>query len=260
MSGLSLLTIHGDLQEVALPPHLKGGVDVMVTSPPYKPEDGYSDALMVRLGALANEALCVGGRFFLNFGQLRDDFDRPLRAQRLIAGAGKDLRVGQTIVWAKSIAIDGAQRGHYQPLNSEKYLNYCWEYIFTYFKLEETPIDRLSLGVPYADKSNLKRGTRGKNGDLHCGGDLWFVPYKTTGKTRKKKHRHEFPEPLVERCLKVAGLKPGATVLEPFCGGGTTAAVSKRLGFNCITIDIEEDNLRDARERWEKTENSTALS
>ena len=232
---------------------LNDAVDVIVTSPPYKIKDGYSDDLMRKLGRLISRALKPGGRAFVNFGQLRDNFARPFEAQRLIAswhGQNWRLHPGQTIIWAKSIAIHGKQIGHYQPLNSNKVLNYCWEYLFTFYRNHEEPLDRLALGVPYADKSNLKRGTRGKNGDLHCGGDLWFVPYKTTGQKTKKRHQYEFPEELVERCLKVAGLKPGAVVLDPFGGSGTTAAVAKRLGLSAIVLDKNDAHVKAALERW----------
>ena len=69
-------------------------------------------------------------------------------------------------------------------------LNYCWEYVFTYTKgVAGIPLDRCSIGVPFTDKSNTKRGTRGKNGDLHCAGDIWFIPYKTI-KSRDKDRPH----------------------------------------------------------------------
>lgn len=188
---------------------------------------------------------------FLNFGQLREDFWRPQQAANMVwNGSVNQLSPGQTIAWIKSIAIDGHQTGHFQPINSDKILNYCWEPIFTFYKPPEKPMDRLSIGVPYADKSNLKRGTRGKNGDLHCGGDAWFIPYKTTGPKTKKKHRHEFPEALVEKCLRVSGVGWGATVLEPFCGSGTTALVAKRLGMNAVVIDSDSEALATAQSRW----------
>jgi site-specific DNA-methyltransferase (adenine-specific) len=230
-----------------LPPAV---VDLVVMSPPYKRKDGWHPRLMDCVGNLVGHMLKPGGRVFLNFGQLREDYERPYVAAQALARGG-NLRFGQTIAWVKSIAIDGHQTGHFQPINSDKILNYCWEPIFTLYKPPEPTFDRLSVGVPYADKSNLARGTRGKNGDLHCAGDVWFVPYSTTGSTTKKAHRHEFPEELVERCIRVANLPPGATVMDPFCGSGTTACVAKRLGFGGITIDRDLEALKGARARWE---------
>ncbi len=112
-------------------------------------------------------------------------------------------------------------------------------------------MDRLSIGVGFTDKSNMKRGSRGKHGDLHCAGDVWFIPYTTTGSSKKKKHKYEFPEELVEKCLRISNLSPGDTVLEPFLGSGTTICVAKRLGLNAYGIDRE--NVETARKRWEET-------
>jgi DNA modification methylase len=49
-----------------------------------------------------------------------------------------------------------------------------------------------------------------------------------------------FPEELVERCLAV-GCKPGGTVLDPFCGSGTTLRVAIRQGRPTIGIDLNRD-------------------
>lgn len=45
------------------------------------------------------------------------------------------------------------------------------------------------------------------------------------------------PESLLDRILK-ASCPPGGTVLDPFCGCGTTIAVAQRLGIRWVGIDI----------------------
>jgi len=223
-------------------------VDLVVCSPPYKKKDGYSDDLMAALARVLAFVLKPGGRVFFNFGQLREGLDRPYHAAKI---ASHLLTQGQTIAWVKSLVIDGKQRGHYTPLNTDKVLNYCWEPIFTFHRPPEPSLDRLAVGVPFADKSNMKRGSRGQHGDVHCGGDVWFLPHRTTGAKNKKRHPHEFPEELAERCIKVAGLPEGATVMDPFCGSGTTLCVAKRLGFNAFGVDRDLDTLRGAISRWD---------
>jgi site-specific DNA-methyltransferase (adenine-specific) len=48
-----------------------------------------------------------------------------------------------------------------------------------------------------------------------------------------------FPESLVEPFI-LSCTQPGETVLDPFGGSGTTAAVADRLGRNAISLDIRE--------------------
>lgn len=243
------------LELEVIPPE---SVDVVVTSPPYKERDGYTEALPHQLGALIARVLKPGGRAWINFGQLREDFARPFLCRAAVEeGARGLLWPGQTVIWAKSVAVHGEQRGHYQPLNSTKVLNYGFEFVFGFFKHPEPDLDRLSIGVPYTDKNNLSRGTRGQHGDLHCAGDVWFVPHKTRGRKSKKAHAHEFPEELVTRCLRVSGVRRGAVVLDPFAGGGTTAAVARGLGCSSYGIERDPRVAAGALERWRETDKET---
>ena len=57
-----------------------------------------------------------------------------------------------------------------------------------------------------------------------------------------KEHGHpaEKPTRLVSRLLQVSGVAPGAQVLDPFLGSGTTAVAAKSLGLRCVGIEAEE--------------------
>ncbi len=44
-----------------------------------------------------------------------------------------------------------------KPINSDRYLNDCQEFIFHFTPRGATPLDRLALGVPYQDQSSLTR-------------------------------------------------------------------------------------------------------
>lgn len=245
----------------AEPPLQDDSIDLAVTSPPYKRKDGYDPALMIALGCLLGRVLKPGARCFMNFGQLREGFARPFEARSIVESSG-GLIAGQTIAWIKSIAMPDpatgelVQRGHYQPITMKSpTLNYCWEPIFTFFKPPESSIDRLSIGAPFADKTNMTRGTRGKHGDLHCAGDVWFVPYETTGQKKKKPssktaYAYGFPEGLVERCIKVSGILRGSVVFDPFLGSGTVAIVAKRLGMHAYGSDIDRNAITVSKARW----------
>jgi hypothetical protein len=280
-------------------------VDVVFTSPPYKKKDGYSHELMEALGELLGRVLRPGGRVYLNFGQLRESFDRPGVARDLVyEGSNRVLEPGQTIAWIKSVALPGwrrpvrnevkrlrgliqeipkgacaetivrsaldsiqevlnapgevLQRGHYQAINRKSpTLNYCWEPIFTFYKPPELALNRLAIGCPYADKSNLKRGTRGKHGDLHCAGDTWFVPYKTTGATKKKAtagmgNAYSFPVELPLRAIKLSSLARGCVVFDPFMGSGTTAVAARALGMHAWGVELDKDKRAVIEQRWKE--------
>jgi hypothetical protein len=198
------------------------------------------------------------------------------------------LHQGQTFIWVKSIAVpcwkelilkaikppwgEGGvwsvitnikkilkgpgqivQRGHYQPINSKRICHYGHEYVFVFWKAPHPHLDRLSLGVPFTDKSNIGRGNRGKHGDLHCQGDVWYIPYRTRGTTSKKTHEYEYPEELVERCIKLSGISPGSAIFDPFLGGGQTAVCAKKMGMNAYGVEIVPERLETAEERWGAT-------
>lgn len=268
MSDPWFLTIIRDVSS-GLPEVAPESVDVVVTSPPYFDQDGYSEELMQDTGELLSRVLKPGGRAFVNVGPSKQGgFWRPFDAAMNILhgniekyGHAPDLWPWQTILWVKSIAIDGDTRGHFQSITSDHILNYCHEYIFQFVKspVPGKALNRLSIGVPYKDKSNLKRGDRGKNGDVHCGGDTWFLPYETTGKTKKKAHDHAFPLALPIRCIKLANLAPGGVVMDPFSGGGTTAQAGRRLGFNVIANDVSPMAIKRTIEMWEKENGSTKV-
>lgn len=67
--------------------------------------------------------------------------------------------------------------------------------------------------------------------------DVWR---HKTGGHKPDGHPAQKPVTLVERILRVSGLQPGQTVLEPFAGSGTTAVAAKAMGLRCIAIEAEE--------------------
>jgi site-specific DNA-methyltransferase (adenine-specific)/site-specific DNA-methyltransferase (cytosine-N4-specific) len=62
------------------------------------------------------------------------------------------------------------------------------------------------------------------------------------------KYTAAFPEELVERLLKLYSYW-GETVLDPFLGTGTTCAVAKRLGRNCVGYEIDLELVDVVKER-----------
>ncbi|MBR0559164.1 site-specific DNA-methyltransferase [Neokomagataea anthophila] len=93
------------------------------------------------------------------------------------------------------------------------------------------------------------------NDDLQMRSD-WYLPICTGHERLKnehglKLHPTQKPESLLHRVL-VASTNSGDTVLDPFCGSGTTPAVAKRLGRRYIGIERHPDYVKAARERAER--------
>jgi len=63
--------------------------------------------------------------------------------------------------------------------------------------------------------------------------------WKVTPETNDVNHPAPFPKSLAMRAIKLYSFK-GETVLDPFCGSGTTCEVAKKLGRNFIGIDISK--------------------
>ena len=103
-------------------------------------------------------------------------------------------------------------------------------------------IDRLALGVPYKDKSNIKRYKKNTEGekDLRCRGNCWYIPYKTIRSSDKERpHPATFPIEIPENCIKLHGISPDLKVLDPFMGIGNTSLACYKLGINCVGFETD---------------------
>ncbi|MGE0095691.1 MAG: site-specific DNA-methyltransferase [Alphaproteobacteria bacterium] len=90
------------------------------------------------------------------------------------------------------------------------------------------------------------------NDDLQMRSD-WLIPLcaggeRLKGEDGKKTHPTQKPEALLHRVI-LSSTKPGAVVLDPFFGTGTTGAVAKRLGRRFIGIERDETYADAARTR-----------
>jgi site-specific DNA-methyltransferase (adenine-specific) len=246
--------IHGDcLTDLRAMP--SDSVDVAVTSPPYnigvayrsyqdkRPRQSYLDWL-AEIGHQIGRVLKWDGSFFLNVGSTSTD---PWVAVDVALAFKEIFALQNTILWAKSVSIGADTVGHFKPITSRRFLNNNHESIFHFTKTGEVEIDRLSVGVPFKDKSNIARW--GHEKDRRCAGNVWFIPYKTVrSKAQKFDHPAGFPVELPARCIKLHGVKD-ATVLDPFVGTGTTLVAAESLGCNGIGIEIDRQYAEKAVER-----------
>jgi len=246
-----------------------GSIGTVVTSPPYNlgikyrsyrddmPRGEYLAWSEQWLRAAAR-TLADEGSLFLNVGAKPTDPWIPLEVAQV---ARTHFRLQNTIHWVKSIAIDreaaganvGLERdvavGHYKPINSDRFVNDCHEYIFHFTPAGRTRLDRRAVGVPYQDPSNIKRWAGAGEG-LRCRGNTWFIPYDTIQKRdRDRPHPASFPVKVPEQCLRLHGLERTGVVLDPFLGLGSTAIAAVKLGLDFVGIELDEHYLAEAVRR-----------
>jgi site-specific DNA-methyltransferase (adenine-specific) len=260
-------------------------VDLVVTSPPYNIGIRYGkfsdtqdrESYLNWCGEWAKQirrVLKSSGSFFLNIGSAPS---RPMLPHEIVMEL-RDLFVLQnTIHWIKSITIDefcshrpvagqtGAvlqtghrpvatnvrSYGHFKPISSKRFLNDGHEYIFHFTKTGRVELDRLAVGVPYQDKSNIARWSHTRGSDLRCRGNTWFIPYETI-QSRKKERPHPatFPVQLGEWCIKLHVVSQIETMLDPFLGIGNSAVAAQRCGVKrFIGFEIDETYLAEAKRR-----------
>jgi len=250
----------GDCLEI-LPTLEAESVDLVVTSPPYnlgiaynqyadrRDEADYLD-WMVRVAREVRRVLRPDGSFFLN---VAGSSAAPWVPFELIVRLRPLFRLQNHIAWVKSIALAcGDSVGHFKPVPGERFLHRNHEHIFHLTREGAVRLDRLAIGVPFKDKSNIAR--RGHAQDRRCRGDTWFIPYETVqSKAQKFSHPGTFPLDLPRWCIRLHG-RPGAVVLDPFMGAGTTLVAASKEGARGIGIEIDQAYIAVARARLAQTE------
>lgn len=238
-----------------------GTANVVVTSPPYNVGVAYKryddrrprPEYLAWLGTWADavkEVLADDGSLFLNVGSVPRDPWTPFEVSRVM----RDRFVLQNVIhWVKSIAISkedvgdypgiasDVAVGHYKPINSRRFLNDCHEYVFHLTKRGDVELDRLAVGVPYQDKSNVGRWKSAGRG-VRCRGNTWFIPYRTIlRRERDRPHPATFPVKLPLMCVKLHGVERARLALDPFMGLGHTALACVELGVDFVGFELDPD-------------------
>lgn len=216
--------IQGDTPRVLAESFLNESVSLVVTSPPYKEEDGYSDKLIKDTCNEIWRILKPVSLFFLNFGHLARDKTCPFKVLFMAMESG--FQLNETFIWVKN---------HFSPIKGDKRVNNLTEFVFLLYKGKMPKLNRLSIGIPYVDESNAKRFNNGLN--LRCRGNVWEIPYKTINNKSEKLHPDRFPVQLPEFCIKLSNVPKGSIILDPFMGSGTTGIAAKNLGMNFTGIE-----------------------
>ena len=167
-----------DCQQVfaQLHPH---SVDVIVTSPPYNLGIQYNryqdtlsrDAYLEWTSAwvrAAKRVLHPKGSLFLNVGAKPSD---PWTALDVAQAVREHLRLQNIVHWIKSIAIDqksagaaaGLTRdlavGHYKPINSDRFLNDCHEFVFHFTPKGASWLNMVEAWFSILTRKSVRRGS-----------------------------------------------------------------------------------------------------
>ncbi len=95
--------------------------------------------------------------------------------------------------------------------------------------------------LPRTDEGELDDDARGR---------VWTLTGPKAEEKRLGRHPTQKPLALLERVLR-ASSSPGALVLDPFCGSGTTGVAARKLGRRFLGMDASAEYLRLARARLE---------
>lgn len=243
-----------------------GSISVIVTSPPYNlgvkyrtyedtlPRDRYLEWTGAWIKAAAR-TLDPAGSLFLNVGAKPTD---PWTGMDVAQAARPHLQLQNTIHWVKSIAIDrdaagtrvgltgDLNIGHYKPINSDRFLNDCQEFIFHFTPKGRTRLDRRAIGVRYQDASNIGRW-RGGASNRRCRGNTWFIPYDTIqSRDKDRPHPATFPPRVPDYCVRLHGVSRTKTLMDPFLGLGSSAIAAAGLGVDFIGVEIDRHYLQES--------------
>ena len=130
-------------------------------------------------------------------------------------------------IWEKANSLQETARD--RPSRSHEYLYLLtkrWRYFYNYEAVMEPAVHG---------------GRRGRR-------SVWRAMTASYRSPSGLRHSAVMPEAIVEPCV-LAGSAAGETVLDPFCGSGTTGVVAVRHGRHFIGIDLKPEYVVLARER-----------
>ena len=251
----------GDAREV-LRTLADASVDCTVTSPPYysgrrhvgdtvheigseRTVEEYVEAL-VSVGGEVYRVTRPTGSYWLN---LDDKCERKewLGIPWRVAFAMREIgwKIRSEVIWHKPTHLPRAAKDKLTPAH---------EQLFHFVKSKDAYYDmdaiRSPSSPPVLGKNGVLKTPRGR-----VPTDVWIIPVEDSGFPENQ--YAVFPEALVELPIR-ATCPRGGTVLDPFVGSGTTAAVALRLGRKAIGIDASANFLEFTKKRIQEVSGQPA--
>lgn len=221
---------HGDALQV-LRAMTDGAVDCVVTSPPYYGLRDYGEPGQYGLEPSPAEYV--------------DTIGMPWRVAFALQDDGWILR--NAVVWDKPNAMP-------ESVTDRLATTYELVFMFTrspryWFDLDAVREPLTGGADPTVERKASRAGRFARAGDgvnaPHSGfltnghergrnpGDVWSIPTQPFPAA----HFAVMAPELARRCI-IAGCRPGGTVLDPFCGSGTTGMVALKHGRRFVCIDL----------------------
>lgn len=219
-------------------------VHLMVTSPPYNVGKEYDEDLdlgeyLEMLGAVFSETFRVlvdGGRACVNIANVGRKPYIPYHKHIIDAMERAGFRMRGEVIWVKGAGAGASTAWGSWRSASNPTLRDVHEYIMIFSK------------GPFGRDAKGKNPTISRDEFLEYTKSVWsFYPESA----RRAGHPAPFPVELPLRCIKLYTFE-GDTVLDPFCGVGTTCLAAMGSGRHYVGLDISEEYTGMARARLEK--------
>ena len=196
------------------------------------------------------------GSLFLNVGAKPTD---PWTALDVAQAARPHLQLQNTIHWIKSIAIDrdaaGAGAGltsdlnvgHYKPINSDRFVNDCHEFIFHFTpgRAHAARPPRHRREVPgRVERRPLARRRPATCAAAATPGSSPTRPSRTATRTAPTPRRSR------RECRSTAssctGCRARSVLMDPFLGLGSSALAAAQLGVDFVGVELDRHYLDEA--------------
>jgi site-specific DNA-methyltransferase (adenine-specific) len=122
--------------------------------------------------------------------------------------------------------------------------------------LQERERDHLGKAVYKRDSSGGIVAAKEKKGVPLS--DVWEIPFLNPKAKERTGYPTQKPIELLERIIKIS-TNEGDTILDPFCGSGTTLVSAKLLNRDYIGIDINADAIQIAESRLQAPQKTTSV-
>ncbi len=240
-------------------------IQLIVTSPPYWNARDYGhskqigfknkyEEYLLKMESIFKECVRVllpDGKIALNIGNIYNYENNEKRVYTVnlifdllkIMSNYKELRFMGTIYWKKTTSRNGAVLFGSYPYPSNFMISTALEAIHIFRKIGKRKISKEIKEKSIISKEEFREFRE----------PIWHLNGMS-----KKDHPAVFPNELVYRLIRMYSFY-GDTVLDPFCGLGTTNLEVLKLNRNSIGIDIKKEYIDKAILSLRKTEKPSSI-